>query len=516
MRRRGYISPKIETNKNFSTAYDNASGNKQKRPDVVKFGSNLEENLKSLLLSYTAGTWKTSDYEFFHISDPKPRLISKLPFEDHVIQWAALNLTESYLVTTFINDTYSCIKGRGTHGLMKTMKRDLYYSRPSDTRYYSKMDVHHFYANINHAILKDQYRRKIKDPKLLSFLDEVVDSFQQGLPLGIKLSQLLANLNLSSFDHDAKNCFHIMDDPDRMAYWTSRYITDKIATAHSIEDQMLLDKGSLYLAGLFKRFVSEGLRYYYRYADDIVMLHSDKTFLHIMTELAIMHISRDLLLQIKPNWKISPIEPDGLDYVGYVFFHDHTMVRKRNKQALCRQVSELRKKGLTNEEIRLKAASRVGFVSHADTKNLLTTLGMEQRLGKLIKKRKKKAPFEGLDPELDKQSIETILFDESAPGANENDRLIHLIDFKVEDSVVEKNDDGTPKKRIAIRYNMIDHVDDGPEPEYHWQEKEWYSFSGSKIMIEQAESDFSRDDLPIPTVVKLMYNDKKKKFYKFT
>lgn len=141
---------------------------------------------------------------------------------------------------------------------------------------------------------------------------------------------------------------------------------------------------------------------------------------------------------------------------------------------------------------------------------------MEQRLGKLIKKRKKKAPFEGLDPELDKQSIETILFDESAPGANENDRLIHLIDFKVEDSVVEKNDDGTPKKRIAIRYNMIDHVDDGPDPEYHWQEKEWYSFSGSKIMIEQAESDFSRDDLPIPTVVKLMYNDKKKKFYKFT
>lgn len=320
MRRRGYISPKIETDKNFTTAFESSSKNKHKRPDVVKFGSNLEENLKSLLLSYTAGDWKTSDYEFFHITDPKPRLISKLPFKDHVIQWAALNLAEDYLVTTFINDTYSCIKGRGTHGLMKTLKRDLYCSNPSDTRYYSKMDVHHFYANINHSILKDQYRRKIKDPKLLSFLDEVVDSFQQGLPLGIKLSQLLANLNLSSFDHDAKNCFHIIYDPERLAYWTSRYITDKIATVHTAEDQMQIEKGSIYLARLFKGYVSNGLRYYYRYADDIVMLHSDKTFLHIMTELAIMHISRDLLLDVKSDWRVAPIEPDGLDYVGYVFF----------------------------------------------------------------------------------------------------------------------------------------------------------------------------------------------------
>jgi len=49
-----------------------------------------------------------------------------------------------------------------------------------------------------------------------------------------------------------------------------------------------------------------------------------------------------------------------------------------------------------------------------------------------------------------------------------------------------------------------------------WQEKEYYSFSGSKVMIDQAEEDFSREDLPLVTVVQEFVNKQRKKFYKFT
>ena len=119
-----------------------------------------------------------------------------------------------------------------------------------------------------------------------------------------------------------------------------------------------------------------------------------------------------------------------------------------------------------------------------------------------------------MDPS-QKKSIEDII---CYKDGNEHEKLILLIDYKIDDSVIEKNDDGTPKRRIAIRYKLIDHVvnPDADEPTYVWQEKEYYSFSGSKVMIDQAEEDFSHEDLPLVTVVQEFVNKQRKKFYKFT
>lgn len=74
------------------------------------------------------------------------------------------------------------------------------------------------------------------------------------------------------------------------------------------------------------------------------------------------------------------------------------------------------------------------------------------------------------------------------------------------------------KQRIAIRYQMIDSVigADTDNPEYKWKNEEFYSFSGSKVMIDQAENDFSREDLPLVTVIKEFVNKNRKRFYKFT
>ncbi len=48
----------------------------------------------------------------------------------------------------------------------------------------------------------------------------------------------------------------------------------------------------------------------------------------------------------------------------------HCLARKRNKKALCREVAKLRKTGLTNEEIRLKVASRLGFMVYIAAVNI--------------------------------------------------------------------------------------------------------------------------------------------------
>ena len=114
-----------------------------------------------------------------------------------------------------------------------------------------------------------------------------------------------------------------------------------------------------------------------------------------------------------------------------------------------------------------------------------------------------------------KKSIEEIV---CYGGEDETEHFILLLDYDVADSVIEKNEDGTPKQRIAIRYKCMQSInkDNPDDPQIEWGNEEYYSFSGSKVMIDQATNDFNRDDLPLPTVVKEFVNKQRKKFYKFT
>lgn len=519
MKRKGFISQNVETSDNFYNAYVSASEHKHKRNDIRKFEEDLDKNLENLFNLYCSSSLKYN-YTYFNISDPKPRLISKLDFPNHVAQWAVLNYIEDYMTSTFIRNTFSCIKGRGTHDLYYKIRHDLENYPERLTRYALVDDIKKFYQNIDHDILKEQYRRKIKDPKIIHFIDELIDSFNQGLPLGIKFSQLSANVNLAQFDHDAKKCFWILKDVEKLNYYTARYVSDKFVTARTEEDLNELSKGVEYLSAKFRKYCKR-IDFYYRYADDILVLHEDRTFLHILNEMIIIHINHDCLLKIKNNWRVIDIEKEGLDYVGYKHYHSHAKVRKRNKVALCREVAKLRKKGNSDHEIYLKASSRIGFAVHANSKNLIRKLKMEnERLGSIIKKRRIKPPFKDMEPS-QKASIESVVYDTIYPDGNEEDKLIQLIDYSIEDSIIEKNPDGSAKKRIAIRYKHLDHIEktseDGKEViNYHWKEEELYSFSGSKIMVSQAEEDFSKDDLPIATVIVQALNEKKKKFYKFT
>lgn len=69
-----------------------------------------------------------------------------------------------------------------------------------NTRYCLKIDVKKFYPSIDHDVLKQIVRRKIKCPDTLALLDQIIDS-AAGVPIGNYLSQYFANLFLAYFDH---------------------------------------------------------------------------------------------------------------------------------------------------------------------------------------------------------------------------------------------------------------------------------------------------------------------------
>ncbi|EJW91713.1 RNA-directed DNA polymerase (Reverse transcriptase) [gut metagenome] len=447
MKRKGYISNEVATLQNFETAFYGFARGKHKRNQVRIFEENLVENLQALMNAYIHSSHQIAPYQSHKIYKPKYRIIHKACVNDHVIEWAAVLPVENWLMDTLYFRSPACGPGKGTHFFVRQEMEELRRCSQNEVYYYVQLDIHHYFAHIDHRLMKERYRAKIKDPVLLRFLDAFVDSYPQGLILGVKLSQLLSGLYLAPFDRLALRCFDIADDGDKFHYWQQKYVTDSFLTCRTFGQAAELAKGVAYLNAKFERFVRQGLKHYSRFADNIVIKHSDKTFLHLMTELAILTLTRDYLLQVNRSYNIRPTWM-GNDLCDYVMYHDHIMLRKRNKKALCRQVARLRKRGLSQEQMQQRCASRVGFAQHADTKNLLRKLNMEKRLGTVIKNRKKKAPFDGMTAD-QKLSVEQLIcFNDE----DEMNKLIQLIDYQIDDSVIEKSDDDRPKRRIAIRY----------------------------------------------------------------
>ena len=280
----------------------------------------------------------------------------------------------------------------------------------------------------------------------------------------------------------------------------------------------------------------------------MVILHKDKTFLHLVTQMAIMILARDYYIDVNMDYNVRPVYAGGIDVCGYVSFHTHRRLRKRNKVELCKDVAKWRKKGLSPEEIRIKCASRIGFASHADCKNLFRKLdiNMEKRLGTVIKNRKVNIPFKGMRFDQKKMFSEIVC----KAGFPEDNFKILLVDYVIEDSKVEKEDvivevpDGNggtrsekrtrAKKCLVIRYKRIlnTHIqptlDGNEEVKYEFEKErdkdgkltgrdaEWYSYTGSTVMLEQVDNDFTKEDLPCTTVITEFANKMNKKFYKFT
>ena len=220
-----------------------------------------------------------------------------------------MNVLEPIWMRTLIKDTYSSLKNRGIHKGLKRIKRALI--DREGTQYCLKMDVRKFYPSIDHDILKQIIRRKIKDKSVLWLLDEIIDS-AAGIPIGNYLSQYFGNIYLSGLDHWLKE--------------------------------------------------QRECKYYFRYCDDIVILHNDKKHLSNLRKEISRYLKTELNLDLKANWQVFPTNKRGIDFLGYRFFHDFTLVRK----SIVKNFKKKMKKTTSVETL----ASYHGWFLWADTYNL--------------------------------------------------------------------------------------------------------------------------------------------------
>lgn len=314
MKRKGFLYQQISSLENLIEAEKKARKGKSNQYGVQVFDKNADQLLTDLYEILENGDYKTSQYTTFKVFEPKERLVFRLPYyPDRIVHHAIMNVMEPIFFSLFTADTYSCIKGRGIHAALHKLKVAL--RDKQNTKYCLKLDIVKFYPNVDHQILKNQLQKKFKDQKLLKLLFEIIDS-AEGLPIGNYLSQYFANFYLTEFDHWIKE--------------------------------------------------TKSVKYYFRYADDLVILSSSKAELHLLQKDIADYLDQNLKLTVKSNYQIFPVEKRGIDFVGYVFFHSHILLRKSIKKRFAAAVS----KNASQSTI----ASYLGWAKHCNSNNLIKKL----------------------------------------------------------------------------------------------------------------------------------------------
>lgn len=96
-------------------AYIDARRHKRSKPYQQRFEARAESNLEALCDELFSRTYRPRPSSCFIITDPKRREVFAAEFRDRVVHHLYHNYTRELYERTFVHDTYSCIKGRGTH-----------------------------------------------------------------------------------------------------------------------------------------------------------------------------------------------------------------------------------------------------------------------------------------------------------------------------------------------------------------------------------------------------------------
>lgn len=230
-----------------------------------------------------------------------------------------------------------------------------------------------------------------------------------------------------------------------------------------------------------------------RFADDIVILGADKETLRRVLVYMNHYFTAERNQRIKSNFQIFPVESRGIDFVGYVTRHEYALARKKNKKALCRKVAEYRKKGLSEEQIRLKTASRVGFMIHANTNHLLQTLNLSVGMKK-FSEIAGSGKLEGSKLHIDQILNRTIRLQAFEVGASKhNAEKCLTIQYEIEEDV--------PQGDGQLKTAWVKHI----------------TFSGSQALIGQLEGTDPVEDFPVEAKIikQPIGDDGRKHFYKF-
>jgi RNA-directed DNA polymerase len=203
MKRHGNLYENATSLDALHAGYLQARKSKRSSVACASFERRLGAQLTDLHETLRAGTYAPRPYATFTVYEPKARQITAPAFRDRVVQHAVYGVLRPLVDRRFIAQSFACRPGLGTHAAADYVQAALRQVEPSS--YTLQMDIRKFYYRIDRDVLRAQYGRIIKDPRMLDLVLAFARMPQPtGIPIGNLLSQLSALLYLNDLDHFVK------------------------------------------------------------------------------------------------------------------------------------------------------------------------------------------------------------------------------------------------------------------------------------------------------------------------
>lgn len=259
-------------------------------------------------------------------------------FPDQIMYQLLIEVGQPAFMRGMYRHSYSSIPGRGPHDGVKYIKKTINHHTKCDRsaiKYVGQLDITQCYPSVSHTVLKQRLRKKFRGKLFLWLCFAIIDSYiyavndeeNYGLPTGCSTSPWFCNFILTPLDHYIKEELHI--------------------------------------------------EYYIRYLDDMVFFGRNKKKLHKAVDVIIAYCA-DMELKIKDNhqvYRFDYIDRYGkrrgraIDVLGFRFFRDKTILRKRNALVIRRQVQRVAKMPKVTAHEAQSLISRLGSLRHCNSYN---------------------------------------------------------------------------------------------------------------------------------------------------
>lgn len=323
---------KIISLENLYEAVKQTVRSKRTKTDIAEFLFHLEDNVDNIYNDLKTKKYKHGKYQFFKISDPKPRTISKATVKDRVIHHAVHDVIIPNIDKSFIFHSYACREGKGVHKAVKVVQR---WTRSYD--YYLHFDIVKYFNNINRNILKRLIKKVVDDKDVLWLLNEIIDSSihynyyirnnidlftaEKGIPLGNLTSQLFANIYLNELDQFVKHKLRIKP--------------------------------------------------YIRYMDDFIIMSKNKEYLRKWKKIIIKFVDEELNLKIHTERLHIRKAKQGITFLGFRIYPFYLKVKSKGISRFRKNIKNLKKKYdrnlITKTEAILSYNSSIAFINFANS-----------------------------------------------------------------------------------------------------------------------------------------------------
>lgn len=341
-------------------AYEDCMSNKRNTANAIKFSVDYITKLIALCDEINNGTYEIGSSITFIVKFPVLREVFAADFRDRIVHHLVINELMQYFEQEFIDESFSCRKGKGVLYGVNTMYEKVRECTENYTKdaWIVKLDIKSFFMSIDKQLLANMVD------------DMIVRLYPEN-----RKKQKLRDLCKQIILHQPQlNCTRRGDLSlwEKLPFHKSLFHTDsaKGLAIGNLTSQIFAN----YYMNLLDHYIKDelGFKYYGRYVDDLCIISTDREKLINAIPLIVKFAEEKLLLKVHPNKRYMQYYKNGVKFIGGVLKCNRKFVINRTVGSLIFKLKS--KFGVVNEknlmDLLRTVNSYLGFIGQFDSYNI--------------------------------------------------------------------------------------------------------------------------------------------------